>query len=376
MSTQDNITIPAELLPRDGRFGAGPSKVRPEQIQAIVDASQSVMGTSHRQAPVKNLVAELQAGLKELFQAPDDYEVILGLGGATAFWDMATFGLIRSKAQHLEFGEFGGKFARATTKAPFLEDSTVISAQPGSRPVPQAEPGVDVYAWPHNETSTGVCVPVERVQGADDDALILIDATSGAGGLPVDITNVDVYYFSPQKNFASDGGLWCALFSPAALARVDEIAHSGRWIPDFLNLKTAVDNSRKHQTYNTPALATLITMNEQVKWMNANGGLEFTTARTRESAEQIYHWAEASDVATPFVAEPEDRSQVIATIDFIDEIDAGHIASILRANGVVDVEPYRKLGRNQLRIATFVAIEPTDVAQILQCIDYVIDQIR
>ncbi|MCC3267666.1 phosphoserine transaminase [Arthrobacter gengyunqii] len=370
------LKIPADLLPRDGRFGAGPSKVRPEQMEALSRAGTGLLGTSHRQAPVRNLVGSVREGLSNLFRAPDGYEVVLGVGGSTAFWDVASFGLVREKAQHLSFGEFGSKFAAATNKAPFLAESSIIKADPGTRPSAVAEAGVDVYAWPQNETSTGVAAPVQRVQGADADALVLIDATSAAGGLDVDLAESDVYYFAPQKNFASDGGLWLGMFSPAALERAAQINATDRWIPDFLNLQTAIDNSKLNQTYNTPSLSTLVTLNAQIEWMNANGGLEFTTRRTAESAGRIYSWAEASPVATPFVARPEDRSNVIATIDFDDSIDAAGIAKTLRANGVVDVEPYRKLGRNQLRIATFVAIEPDDVSALLRCIDYVIEHTR
>ncbi|MCC3270710.1 phosphoserine transaminase [Arthrobacter gengyunqii] len=370
------LKIPADLLPRDGRFGAGPSKVRPEQMEALSRAGTGLLGTSHRQAPVRNLVGSVREGLSNLFRAPDGYEVVLGVGGSTAFWDVASFGLVREKAQHLSFGEFGSKFAAATNKAPFLAESSIIKADPGTRPSAVAEAGVDVYAWPQNETSTGVAAPVKRVQGADADALVLIDATSAAGGLDVDLAESDVYYFAPQKNFASDGGLWLGMFSPAALERAAQINATDRWIPDFLNLQTAIDNSKLNQTYNTPSLSTLVTLNAQIEWMNANGGLEFTTRRTAESAGRIYSWAEASPVATPFVARPEDRSNVIATIDFDDSIDAAGIAKTLRANGVVDVEPYRKLGRNQLRIATFVAIEPDDVSALLRCIDYVIEHTR
>ncbi|MBO0898221.1 phosphoserine transaminase [Arthrobacter sunyaminii] len=367
------LTIPAELLPRDGRFGAGPSKVRPEQVEALSRAGANLLGTSHRQAPVRNLVGSVREGLSSLFRAPDGYEVVLGVGGSTAFWDVASFGLVREKAQHLSFGEFGSKFAAATNKAPFLAESSIIKADPGTRPEAVAEAGVDVYAWPQNETSTGVAAPVRRVQGADADSLVLIDATSAAGGLDVDLAESDVYYFAPQKNFASDGGLWLGMFSPAALERAAQINATDRWIPDFLNLQTAIDNSKLNQTYNTPSLSTLVTLNAQIEWLNANGGLDFATARTADSAGRIYAWAEASPLATPFVARPEDRSNVIATIDFDDSIDAAAIAKTLRANGVVDVEPYRKLGRNQLRIATFVAIEPDDVSALLRCIDYVIE---
>ena len=371
-----SITIPANLLPKDGRFGAGPSKVRPEQIQALTAASATLLGTSHRQAPVKNLVGSVRTGLSDFFRAPEGYEVILGVGGSTAFWDIASFGLVENKAQHLSFGEFGSKFAAATNKAPFLAESSVITSEPGTRPEARAEAGVDAYAWPQNETSTGVAAPVRRVPGADEGSLVLVDATSAAGGLDVNVAEADVYYFAPQKNFASDGGLWLGLFSPAALERAARIKASGRWIPDFLDLQTAIDNSRLNQTYNTPALATLVTLDAQVQWLNASGGLDFAAARTADSAGRIYRWAEASSYATPFVARAEDRSNVIATIDFDDSIDASAIAKVLRANGIVDTEPYRKLGRNQLRIATFVAIEPDDVSALLECIDFVVGELK
>jgi phosphoserine aminotransferase len=371
-----SITIPANLLPKDGRFGAGPSKVRPEQMDALAAASSKLLGTSHRQAPVKSLVGSVRSGLSEFFRAPEGYEVVLGVGGSTAFWDIASFGLVENKAQHLSFGEFGSKFASATNKAPFLAESSIIKAEPGTRPTARAEAGVDVYAWPQNETSTGVAAPVQRVAGADEGSLVLVDATSAAGGLDVDVAESDVYYFAPQKNFASDGGLWLGLFSPAALERAARIKAGNRWIPDFLDLQTAIDNSRLNQTYNTPALATLVTLDAQVQWLNANGGLDFAAGRTADSAGRIYRWAEASEYATPFVAKAEDRSNVIATIDFDDSIDAAAIAKVLRANGVVDTEPYRKLGRNQLRIATFVAIEPDDVSALLECIDFVVAELK
>ena len=370
-----SVTIPANLLPKDGRFGAGPSKVRPEQMEALAAAS-GLLGTSHRQAPVKNLVGSVRDGLSQFFRAPEGYEVILGVGGSTAFWDIASFGLVENKAQHLSFGEFGSKFASATNKAPFLADSSIIKSEPGTRPAARAEAGVDVYAWPQNETSTGVAAPVQRVAGADAGSLVLVDATSAAGGLDVDVAEADVYYFAPQKNFASDGGLWLGLFSPAALERAARIKAGGRWIPDFLDLQTAIDNSRLNQTYNTPALATLVTLDAQVQWLNANGGLDFASARTADSAGRLYRWAEASEFATPFVAKAEDRSNVIATIDFDDSIDAAAIAKVLRANGILDPEPDRKLGRNQLRIATFVAIEPDDVSALLECIDFVVGELK
>jgi phosphoserine aminotransferase len=369
------ITIPADLLPADGRFGSGPSKVRPAQVEALTAIGRTVLGTSHRQAPVKNLVKAVREGLATFFDLPDGYEVVLGNGGSTAFWDIAAFGLVRDRAQHLSFGEFSSKFAAVTLKAPFLGEPTVVTADPGSRPDPKAEAGVDAYAWAHNETSTGVMCPVQRVEGADADALVLIDATSGAGGLPVDVSEADVYYFAPQKSFASDGGLWLGLFSPAALARVDEIAASGRWVPDFFSLPTAIDNSRKDQTYNTPAVATLAMLANQVEWLNGNGGLDWATARTADSSGRLYEWAERTDYATPYVADPAHRSTVVVTIDFDDAIDAATIAKTLRANGVVDVEPYRKLGRNQLRVACFPAVEPDDVSRLIASVEYVVDRL-
>ena len=366
------MTIPADLLPGDGRFGCGPSKVRAAQVESLAGLGRSLLGTSHRQAPVKNVVGTIRSGLTDFFGLPEGYEIVLGNGGATAFWDIAAFGLVRERAQHLTFGEFSAKFASVTTKAPFLSPSTVVKAEPGSRATAYAEPGVDAYAWPHNETSTGVMAEVERVAGADDGALVLIDATSGAGGLPVDMAQADVYYFAPQKCLASDGGLWLAAFSPAALARVDEIADSGRWVPDFFSLPTAIDNSRKNQTYNTPAIATLVMLANQVAWLNDQGGLAWATARTADSSSRLYEWAEASPYATPFVTDPAARSHVVGTIDFADSVDATAVASVLRANGVVDVEPYRKLGRNQLRVAMFPAVEPDDISALTACIDHVV----
>jgi phosphoserine aminotransferase len=372
MANFPEIVIPADLLPTDGRFGAGPSKVRPEQIQALVEKSVSVMGTSHRQKPVKNEVAQLRSGLAKMFSIPDGYEVVIGNGGTTAFWEVATFGLIRDRAQFLTFGEFGSKFASSAKAAPFLGEQSVIKSEPGDAPEFFAQAGLDAYCTPHNETSTGVAIPPVRPAGADKDALVLIDATSGAGGLPVDLNQVDVYYFSPQKCFASDGGLFVAIMSPAAIARAEEIKESGRYIPAFLDLMTAIENSRLDQTYNTPAVATILMMNEQVKWFNANGGLDWCVSRTKESSDAIYDWAMASDYATPFVTDPAKRSQVVATVDFDEAIDAEAVAKVLRANGVVDTEPYRKLGRNQLRISVFPAVEPSDVRQLLKCIDFVI----
>jgi len=374
--TDTQLTIPAKLLPQDGRFGSGPSKVRPEQVEHLSSLSRSVLGTSHRQAPVKNLVGEVREGLAQLFSLPDGYEIIVGNGGSTAFWDIAAFGLVRERAQHLSFGEFSAKFGSVTQNAPFLGESTIIKADPGSLAEPQAEAGVDVYAWPHNETSTGVMAPVQRVAGADDDALVLIDATSGAGGLPVDLTQSDVYYFGPQKCFASDGGLWLAAFSPAALTRVDEIAATGRWVPDFFSLPTAVTNSRLNQTYNTPAVATLALLTSQIGWINEQGGLDWAVKRTADSSGRLYDWAEKTDYTTPFVVDPAARSQVVGTIDFDDAVDASSVAAILRANGVVDVEPYRKLGRNQLRVAMFPAVDPEDVSALVACVDHVVAATR
>ncbi len=365
------LEIPRDLLPADGRFGCGPSKVRPEQLSYLAGAGASILGTSHRQAPVKDLVGRVQSGIAELFRAPEGYEVVLGNGGSTAFWDAAAFSLIEHRSQNLTFGEFGAKFAKAAA-APWLEAPDVRNADAGSRSTAAVVAGVDVYAWPHNETSTGVSAPVSRVHG-DAGALTVVDATSAAGGIDFDAAESDVYYFAPQKNFASDGGLWLALFSPAAIARVERIAASGRYIPEFLSLKNAVDNSRLKQTLNTPALSTLLLLENQIEWMNSNGGLAWTDARTRESSQLLYNWADRVDYATPFVGDPEHRSQVVVTIDFDESIDAAAIAATLRANGVVDTEPYRKLGRNQLRVATFAAIEPSDVQALIASIEYVVD---
>ncbi len=368
-----DVTIPPHLLPADGRFGSGPSKVRPEQLDALVAASPSILGTSHRQKPVKSLVGAVRSGLADLFALPEGYEVVLGNGGATEFWDIATFGLISAKSQHLSFGEFSSKFAAASKAAPFLDEPTVITSDPGSHPVTSAEDGVDVYALTHNETSTGVMMPITRTGGAD--ALTLVDATSGAGGLPVDPSEFDVYYFSPQKCFASDGGLWFGLFSPAAVARVAEIAGTGRWVPASYDLTIALDNSRLDQTYNTPALGTLILMKEQLDWLNGNGGLDWAVKRTAESSSILYDWAASTSYATPFVTDPAMRSQVVGTVDFDDAVDAAAVAKVLRAHGVVDTEPYRKLGRNQLRIAMFPAVEPSDVQALTACIDHVVSSL-
>jgi phosphoserine aminotransferase len=370
-----SIRIPDDLKPADGRFGCGPSKVRPESVSALAGVATTYLGTSHRQKTVRDQVARLRRGIAEFFSLPEGYEVVLGNGGTTAFWEVATFGLIRDRAQFASFGEFGAKFASSVKAAPFLGEPTVRKADPGSAPSLEAEAGVDAYATPHNETSTGVAVPIKRVAGADDDALLLVDATSGAGGLDVDVRETDVYYFAPQKCFGSDGGIWIALMSPAALARATEIKESGRYIPGFLDLVTAIDNSRLEQTYNTPALATIFLAAEQTDWMLGQGGLAWAAKRTAESAGIVYGWAERSSVATPFVSDPALRSNVVATVDFADGVDASAIAKVLRANGIVDTEPYRKLGRNQLRVALFPAVDPSDVDALTACIDYVVERL-
>jgi len=368
------IQIPEGLKPADGRFGCGPSKVRPEQLTHLAGVGAAIMGTSHRQAPVKAVVRRVRDGLRELLGAPDGYEVALGNGGTTAFWDAAALGLVRERALHLTYGEFSQKFATVTTAAPFLADPIVLQAEPGDAPAPAADPTVDAICWAHNETSTGVMVAVERPRDAGE-ALILIDATSGAGGLPVDLAQADAYYFAPQKSFAADGGLWLALLSPAAQERIAQIAASERWIPAFLSLATALENSTKDQTYNTPALATLLLLADQVEWMLEHGGLEWCVARTTESSRHLYDWAEASAFATPFVADAGKRSLVVGTIDFAEGVDAAAIAATLRANGIIDVEPYRKLGRNQLRVGMFPAIEPADVQALTACIDWVAERL-
>ncbi|GAA1860067.1 phosphoserine transaminase [Myceligenerans crystallogenes] len=365
------LKIPAELLPADGRFGSGPSKVREAQLRHLLDLS-AAMGTSHRQPPVKNLVGRIRRGIAELLGAPDGYEVVLGNGGASAFWDVATLCLVERRAQHAAFGEFGAKFAAATSRAPFLEDSQLIEAAPGAVAHLAAAPGVDAYATPHNETSTGAMAPVERVAGADDGALLLTDATSGAGALPVDLAQTDAYYFAPQKVFGSDGGLWLAVLSPAAVERAARVEASGRWIPEFLSLTTAIENSRKDQTLNTPAVATLAMTADQLDWMLGNGGLDWSAKRCATSAQHLYGWAESRDWATPFVARPQERSTVVGTIDLDDAIDAGQVIAVLRENGIQDVFAYRKLGRNQLRVGMYPAVEPDDVAALTACIDHVV----
>ncbi len=375
MPVHTDAQIPAELKPADGRFGCGPSKVRPDALGRLAERAE-LMGTSHRQAPVRDLVKGVRDGLAELFSLPDGYEVALGNGGTTAFWESACAWLVRERALCLTYGEFSSKFAKSNKAAPFLADPIVVEAEPGDAPAPVADPAADVLAWAHNETSTGVMVDVVRPGGAGD-SLVLIDATSGAGGLPVDVAQADAYYFAPQKAFGADGGLWLALLSPAAIARIEQLDGAGdRWQPEFLSLATALDNSRKQQTYNTPALATLILLADQVEWMLANGGLEWCVGRTTASSRNLYGWAEASDVATPFVADPAKRSLLVGTVDFADSVDAAALAGALRANGIVDVEPYRKLGRNQLRVGMFPAVEPDDVAALTACIDWVLEHVE
>jgi phosphoserine aminotransferase len=367
-----DIRVPADLLPGDGRFGCGPSKVRPEQVEALAKVGGDYLGTSHRQATVRFMVGALRNGLAELLNIPDGYEIILGNGGTTTFWDAATFNLVERRSQHLSFGEFSSKFAQCVAAAPFLEEPSVIKAEPGTHPLPVADPDVDAYCLTHNETSTGVAMPLARPDGAGDDQLVVVDATSAAGGLRFDAAQVDVYYFAPQKCLASDGGLWLAAVSPAAVERIERLSGGDRWIPSSLDLGIALDNSRKDQTYNTPALATIFLAKEQVEWINGNGGLEWAASRCDRSAATMYSWAEAADFATPFVADPAQRSHVVATIDLADSISADVVSAVLRANGIVDTESYRKLGRNQLRIAMFPSIEPDDIAALTRCIDHVV----
>ncbi len=373
--TIPDIIIPADLLPADGRFGSGPSRVRADAIEMLSGSAGHYLGTSHRQAPVRFKVSEVRNGISELLSLPDGYEVLLGNGGTTAFWDIATFGLIDHRSQHLSFGEFSSKFAKATAAAPHLGDPQVVEAEPGDHPLPEAADGIDAYCLTHNETSTGVMMPLERPDGAHDDALVLVDATSGAGGLRYDPAQVDVYYFAPQKCLASDGGLWLAACSPRAIERIERIAAGDRWVPASMDLGIALENSRKDQTYNTPALATLFLAAEQIRWILENGGLEFAAGRCDTSAETIYSWAESHEVAQPFVVDPAKRSHVVATIDFDDTVDAATVAAVLRSNGIVDTEPYRKLGRNQLRVALFPAIDPSDVAALTQCVDHVLTRV-
>jgi phosphoserine aminotransferase len=370
--TTPSITIPADLLPADGRFGAGPSKVRPEAVAALAEAGSTYLGTSHRQAPVRSMVGRLRSGLQQLFALPDGWEVVLGNGGTTVFWDAAIFGLIESKSQHLSFGEFSSKFAAGVRAAPHLEEPTVITSEPGTCPEAVAEAGVDLYALTHNETSTGVMTDLRRPA---TEGLVAVDATSGAAGLRFDPHQVDVYYFAPQKALASDGGLWLAACSPAAVERIERIAASDRWIPGSIDLAVALDNSRKDQTYNTPALVTIFLAQHMVEWINQNGGLEFSAGRCDRSADIIYGWAEASAFATPFVTDPAIRSHTVATIDFAEGVDANTIAAILRRNGIVDTESYRKLGRNQLRIALYPAIDPDDIAALCACVDHIVERL-
>src|SRR5271169_6428880 len=369
------IVIPAGLKPSDGRFGSGPAKIRPEQLAALAESGAAYLGTSHRQPPVRSLVRRIRGGLAEPFSLPADYTVALGNGGTSAFWDMATFGLIREHSQHLSFGEFSARFAALAGRAPWLSEPTVVESAPGTHPASRPEPGADTYALTHNETSTGVAMPVRRVPGADPGSLIVVDATSGAGGLPVRAGEFDVYYFAPQKGLGSDGGLWLALMSPAAVERVHEIAAAGRFIPDFLSLRIALENAVRDQTYNTPAVATLFLLADQVEWMLGQGGLEWTAARTARSAAILYTWAEQAAYADPFVADPAHRSQVVGTIDLAGGLSADTVAAALRANGIVDTESYRKLGRNQLRIGMFPAVDPADVQALTACIDYVVERI-
>ncbi|MBS41652.1 MAG: phosphoserine transaminase [Nocardioides sp.] len=370
-----DIRIPADLLPADGRFGSGPSKVRPQHLDALAATGTSLMGTSHRQAPVRSLVARLKEQLTTFFSLPDGYEVVLGVGGSTAFWDVATHGLVERRSQHLVYGEFTGKFATAATAAPWLEEPSLVRGEPGTLVAPEAVAGVDAYAWAHNETSTGVMAPVLRPAGVDDDALVLVDATSGAAGLPVDVAEADVYYFAPQKGFASDGGLWVALMSPRAVERAYRIGASDRHVPAFLDLPTAIDNARKDQTYNTPALATLFLMSAQLEWMLDLGGLDATVARTTASSTALYTWAEQATWATPFVTDPAHRSLVVGTVDLDPAVDCDTVLAVLRAHGVVDADPYRKLGRNQLRVAMFPAVDPDDVAALTRCLDFVAERL-
>jgi phosphoserine aminotransferase len=367
------LTIPADLLPGDGRFGCGPAKVRAGSVQALAATGTALLGTSHRQPPVKNLVGDLRAGLAELFRLPDGYEVVLGNGGSTLFWDLAVFSLIENRSAHARFGEFSAKFAAAAAAAPHLAAPSVSTAEPGSVTLPDPVAGADSYAWAHNETSTGALAPVRRIEGADPGALMIIDGTSAAGGTALDVAATDAYYFAPQKSFGSDGGLWLALLSPAAIERAERIA-ADRWIPEILSLTTALANSRQNQTLNTPALATLFLLSDQVEWLNSQGGLTFAAARTADSAKRIYAWAEESAYAAPFVADPAFRSPVVATID-LTGVDAKAVAATLRANGIVDTEPYRKLGRNQLRVGMFPNVEPDDISQLTRCIDWVVSRL-
>lgn len=376
------ITIPPSMLPQDGRFGSGPSKIRPEQVQALDAGATTVLGTSHRQSTIKQIVGSIRAGLAEFLRIPDDYEIVLGNGGATAFWDMACASLITRRAAFGVYGSFSAKFADSAASAPFLEDPVVYRCEPGGCRLPEYTEYVDAYCWAHNETSTGVAAPVHRIAGSlEQGALTIVDATSAAGALPVDISQTDAYYFSPQKAFGSDGGLWIAALSPAAIDRAYGIAQSTslegvlRWIPPFLSLKSAIENSRKDQTLNTPAIATLIMLNEQLQWLNNNGGMAWATARCAKNASLLYQWAEQSDYAHPFVADPALRSNSVVTIDLDDRINAKQVSAALRENGILDTSGYRKLGCNQLRVGVFPSVEPADVAALTNCVDYVVGQL-
>lgn len=369
-----NIQIPSQILPKDGRFGCGPSRLRPDQIAAFGEKGTSLMGTSHRQAPIKSLVADVQNGLLELFRAPVGYEIVLGNGGSTAFWDLAAYSLAEGDSQALVHGEFSAKFAKSL-KAPFLGELSIQKSEPGSRSEFTANGSTNTYVYPQNETSTGVVTPVERLSGAASGALFLTDATSAAGGMDFDAANTDVYYFAPQKNFAADGGIWLALLSPQAVVQAEKIAESDRYIPEFLSLKTAITNSRLHQTLNTPAIATLFLLNEQVKWINKSGGLKWADAKTKSSSKVLYDWAEASSLAKPFVSKKEHQSQVVVTLEFDSSVDSVELIRVLRANGIVDVDPYRNIGKNQLRIATFVGTDQADVESLTACLDYVLERL-
>ena len=368
------ILIPSHLLPKDGRFGCGPSILRPEQLAAFGSSGAKLMGTSHRQKPIKDMVSEVQSGLLELFRAPKGYEIVLGNGGSTAFWDVAAYSLAEGNSQALVHGEFGAKFAKALS-APFLGSVDIKKGEVGSRSELVATEGINTYVYPQNETSTGVVTPVEKVSGADQDAIFMTDATSAAGGIDFEAAKTDVYYFAPQKNFGSDGGLWLALMSPKAIERAAKVAATDRYIPEFLSLQIAIDNSRLNQTLNTPAISTLFLLNEQIKWINQSGGLAWADAKTKASSKLLYDWADAASFASAFVANPQHRSQVVTTIDFDESIDAAEIAKVLRANGVVDVDPYRKLGRNQLRVATFTSTDQADIEALIACIDYVVAEL-
>jgi len=373
MTATPEIQIPQEILPADGRFGSGPSKVRPEAVTALADMSRSQLGTSHRQKPVKSLVADLQKGLRQMFGLPDNYEVILGNGGTTVFWDALTFGMIQQKSQHLSFGEFSSKFAAAAAAAPFLDEPQVITSETGTHPQAESADDIDFYALTHNETSTGVMMDIFRPRGAA--GIVAVDATSGAGGLRVDPSQYDCYYFAPQKGLASDGGLWFAIMSPAGVQRVEQIKNSGRWMPASIDISIALENSRLNQTYNTPALATIFLAFHQVNWINENGGLDWAAGRSERSSEILYGWAERSDYATPYVAKPDERSRVTGVIDLDPRVDANTLCTVLRQNGIVDIDGYRKLGRNQIRIAMFPAIDSSDIEALTNCIDHVAGKI-